>query len=88
MPRSDLSRARASGDVTPFLAEGALRFVGFTIDAATVRLFAARCPELDALTDLDRWQAFELLEPQTFAGMYRFTVQKPPHAANDATVKP
>ena len=75
-------------EINAFLAENALRFVGFTLDSTAMRRFTARFPEPDALTDLDRWQAFELLEPQTFAGMYRFTVQKPPHAANDATVKP
>lgn len=75
-------------EINAFLTENALRFVGFTLDSTAMQRFTARFPEPDALTDLDRWQAFELLEPQTFAGMYLFTVQKPPQAANDAAAKP
>jgi hypothetical protein len=75
-------------EIKSFLAANGLQFVGFTLDAAAARRFTARFAEPDALTDLDRWQAFELLEPQTFAGMYQFTVRKPPHTPKDAAVTP
>jgi tetratricopeptide (TPR) repeat protein/SAM-dependent methyltransferase len=69
-------------EIKSFLAANDLRFTGFMLDADTLRRFAARFPGQDALTDLDRWQAFEILVPETFAAMYRFTVQKPSPPSN------
>jgi SAM-dependent methyltransferase len=69
-------------EIRSFLVANDLRFTGFMLDADTLRRFAARFPGQDALTDLDRWQAFEILAPETFAAMYRFTVQKPPPSSN------
>jgi hypothetical protein len=58
------------------------------LDADTLRRFTARFPEPDALTDLDRWQAFDILAPETFAAMYRVTVQKPaPKQAKQIEIK-
>jgi len=75
-------------EIKSFLEANDLRFEGFTLDVAAMQRFTARFPEPDALTDLDRWQAFELLEPQTFAAMYRFIVQKPRYAETAPAAKP
>ena len=52
-------------------------FLGFEVDFRTAQLYAARFPADRAMTDLDQWHAFEQDRPYTFAGMYRFWVQKP-----------
>jgi SAM-dependent methyltransferase len=64
--------------VKSFLTANDLIFAGFILDPTTARKFAARFPARAALTDLDRWHAFETEMPDTFAGMYRFQVQKRP----------
>jgi len=38
--------------------------------------YARRFPEDPYRTDLDRWNAYEALDPRAFAGMYEFWVQK------------
>jgi tetratricopeptide (TPR) repeat protein/SAM-dependent methyltransferase len=63
-------------EIKTFLAANDLQFGGLILDVATTQRFSARFPEPDALLDLDRWQAFEILAPETFAAMYRFTVRK------------
>ena len=74
-------------EIKSFLAANDLQFAGFNLDTFTLQRFAARFPEQDAANDLDRWQAFELLAPETFAGMYRFTVRKPSSPSNKAAVQ-
>jgi len=69
-------------EIKSFLAANDLQFAGFNLDAFTLQKFAARFPEQDAANDLDRWQAFELLATETFAGMYRFNVRKPSSPSN------
>jgi len=64
-------------EIKSFVAAQNLTFAGFILDAATLRRFAARFPGRAALTNLDRWHAFEAEAPNTFAGMYQFQVQKP-----------
>jgi SAM-dependent methyltransferase len=63
--------------IKAFLAANGLKFAGFMLPPATLQKFAARFPERAAMADLDRWHAFELEAPDTFAGMYLFSVQKP-----------
>jgi tetratricopeptide (TPR) repeat protein/SAM-dependent methyltransferase len=63
--------------IKAFLAENGVQFTGFVLDAATVQQFAARFPQAAALLDLDRWHAFEMQAPETFAKMYQFFVRKP-----------
>jgi hypothetical protein len=63
-------------EIKSFLMANDLEFVGFALDASTRQRFAARFPEPAALTDLDRWHAFETEFPQTFAGMYQFGIRK------------
>jgi hypothetical protein len=68
-------------EIKSFLKANDLIFAGFILDPATARNFAARFPARTALTDLDRWHTFETEMPDSFAGMYRFQVQKRPMTA-------
>jgi hypothetical protein len=67
-------------EIKSFVTAQNLIFAGFILDADALRRFAARFPGRTAPNDLDRWHAFETEAPNTFAGMYRFQVQKPPLA--------
>jgi SAM-dependent methyltransferase len=65
-------------EIKAFLAGNGLRFVGFDFGALEGQehyrnLFARNGWSLG---DLDRWDAFERAQPQLFAGMYVFWVQK------------
>ena len=62
--------------IKAFLVAQELQFLGFEIDPDTRRRYAARFPADAAMTDLDRWHAFEQDNPHTFANMYQFWVQK------------
>jgi len=71
-------------EIKSFVTGNKLNFAGFNLEPATLQKFAARYPARAALTDLDCWHAFEAAAPATFAGMYRFQVQKPPAPPNAA----
>jgi hypothetical protein len=64
-------------DIKAFLAHNHLQFAGFVLPPAILRRFAMRFPEPTAMTDLDRWNTFESEAPDTFAGMYLFSLHKP-----------
>ena len=68
-----------------FLAEEHLSLIGFEIDGATARQYAARFPDDRAMTDLDKWHAFEQDNRQVFSNMYRFWVQKADDKASVAS---
>ena len=65
-------------EIKAFLAEQNLKFIGFEFSPQDSHLHyrsvfsAAGWP----LADLDRWDAFERANPDTFAGMYHLWVQK------------
>ena len=63
--------------IKSFLAENVLEFRGFFLDSLTHHRFASRFPQAGASLDLDRWHAYETDAPDTFAGMYQFSVRKP-----------
>jgi Tfp pilus assembly protein PilF/SAM-dependent methyltransferase len=63
--------------IKSFLAEQKLVFLGFDAEGSMLERFRQRFPERSALTDLDRWHAFETENPDVFIGMYQFYVQKP-----------
>ena len=63
-------------DIKAFLADNNLQFAGFVLAPAILRRFAMRFPEPTAMTNLDRWNTFESEAPDTFAGMYVFSLQK------------
>ena len=54
-----------------------LRFIGFLLEPHVLHAYRTRFSADRSLTDLDSWSAFETEFPETFAGMYRFWVQKP-----------
>ena len=51
--------------------------LGFDLDFRMTQKYAARFPADKAMIDLAHWHAFEQDHPYTFAGMYRFWIQKP-----------
>jgi len=63
-------------EICAFLRAQDLQFLGFEVDRDTARRYAAHAPSDKAMTDLDRWHAFEQDNPHTFANMYRFWMQK------------
>jgi 2-polyprenyl-3-methyl-5-hydroxy-6-metoxy-1,4-benzoquinol methylase/tetratricopeptide (TPR) repeat protein len=63
-------------EIAAFLNEHGLSFLGFELDARIVENFQRQHPAVDALTDLERWNAFETANPQTFRQMYIFSVCK------------
>jgi len=66
--------------IKAFLEATGLQFMGFALPPPVLRRFALRFPGEAALTDLACWHAFEGEAPETFGGMYLFTVRKPtPH---------
>jgi SAM-dependent methyltransferase/Flp pilus assembly protein TadD len=62
--------------IKAFLVEQNLRFIGLEVDRETVHRYRSRFPADTSMADLDQWHAFELDNPDTFAAMYRFWVQK------------
>jgi hypothetical protein len=65
-----------SSQIEKFLIANRLTFIGFTLDPAIQQHYQARFPHDPAMIDLDGWSAFEADNPDTFAGMYQFWVQK------------
>ncbi len=63
-------------EIKAFITANRVEFLGFHLDVPTVQRFAGCFPERGAMTDLDRWHAFETEAPATFAGMYKFAVRK------------
>ncbi len=62
--------------IAAFLKDNGLAFVGFETDDATMQAYLRRFPGDPAATDLNHWHVFEQENPDTFARMYRFWVQK------------
>ena len=62
--------------IAGFLADNALDFIGFELEAAVASRYRALYPADTAMTDLASWDAFERQHPSTFSGMYQFWVQK------------
>ena len=58
------------------LAELGLRLIGFSLDANVSDRYHTSFPDDPSQTNLDNWHAFETANPDTFAGMYQFWVQK------------
>jgi tetratricopeptide (TPR) repeat protein/2-polyprenyl-3-methyl-5-hydroxy-6-metoxy-1,4-benzoquinol methylase len=65
------------GQIESFLAEFGLHFIGFELDPRVLRQYRARFTDDTSATCLPNWERFEADNPDTFAGMYRFWIQKP-----------
>jgi hypothetical protein len=65
-------------EIAAFLRDNNLSFLGFECfnEPDVIETFQKQFPEPDALTDLDRWDAFEAEHPETFWGMYIFMLGK------------
>jgi tetratricopeptide (TPR) repeat protein/SAM-dependent methyltransferase len=62
--------------IAGFLAENALSFVGFELDAFVLQYYRTKFPADESMTDLASWEVFERDHPHTFSSMYQFWVQK------------
>ena len=62
--------------IKAFLDDEKLSFLGFNTDPRVIERFQAKFAGDEALTDLDKWQAYEADNPQTFRRMYVFMVRK------------
>jgi tetratricopeptide (TPR) repeat protein/2-polyprenyl-3-methyl-5-hydroxy-6-metoxy-1,4-benzoquinol methylase len=65
------------GQIDSFLTEFGLRFIGFELDLRALYEYRTRFNEDAAGTNLRNWERFEVDNPDTFAGMYQFWIQKP-----------
>ena len=63
--------------VESFLAELRLQFIGFELDSSVLHQYRARFADDPSGTNLRNWARFEADNPDTFAGMYRFWIQRP-----------
>ncbi len=64
-------------DVKAFCAENNIRFVGFMLEPRVRDRFHSEFRAAGApMSDLDRWHRIESENPDLFAGMYQFWVQK------------
>lgn len=64
--------------IESFLAECGLRFVGFELDPRVQQQYRALFRDDPAASNLHNWARFEADNPETFAQMYRFWIQRPP----------
>jgi SAM-dependent methyltransferase len=63
-------------EIAAFIADADLAFLGFDAETAPLTRYAARFPQDRTKTDLGCWDQFETENPETFAAMYQFWVQK------------
>ena len=59
-----------------FFKDHDLNFLGFDIDSSVIRAYKNRFPNDPSATNLDQWHIYEEENPNTFAGMYQFCIQK------------
>jgi tetratricopeptide (TPR) repeat protein/SAM-dependent methyltransferase len=65
------------GQIESFLAEFGLHFIGFELDRSVLHQYRVRFTDDPSCTNLRNWALFEADNPDTFAGMYRFWIQRP-----------
>jgi len=63
--------------IESFLSESSLRFIGFELDPQILHQYRTRFAADPAGINLRNWARFEADNPDTFAGMYQFWIQKP-----------
>jgi len=62
--------------IDAFLKENGLSLLGFEIGNEVLHAYRQRFPDDPAAVKLEHWQGFEADNPESFAGMYIFWVQK------------
>ena len=65
--------------IETFIAECGLHFVGFELHPDAIYRYRSRFADDQPVTNLRNWALFEAENPDTFIGMYRFWIQKPPN---------
>lgn len=63
-------------ELSDCLAALGVEFLGFSLDPGITVQYRARFPADRAMSSLACWNIFETENPQTFAGMYQFWIQK------------
>ena len=63
--------------IESFLADFGLHFLGFELDPSVLHQYRARFVDDPSATNLHNWARFEVDNPDTFTGMYRFWIQQP-----------
>ena len=63
--------------IESFLAESGVHFIGFELDRSVLHQYRVRFSDDPAAVNLRNWASFEADNPDTFAGMYQFWIQKP-----------
>ena len=73
-----VERCHTIPEIAAFLQDNDLSFLGFEFpdDPSVIERFQKQFQDPDALTSLDRWDAFEADHPETFWGMYIFMLRK------------
>jgi len=64
--------------IQAFLADSGLNFIGFELERSVLHQYRVRFTDDPSGTHLGNWATFEADNPDTFAGMYQFWIQKPP----------
>jgi tetratricopeptide (TPR) repeat protein/2-polyprenyl-3-methyl-5-hydroxy-6-metoxy-1,4-benzoquinol methylase len=65
------------GQIESFLSESGVHFIGFELDSRVLLQYRARFADDPSCTNLGNWARFEVDNPDTFVGMYKFWIQKP-----------
>ncbi|MGB6308836.1 MAG: methyltransferase domain-containing protein, partial [Steroidobacteraceae bacterium] len=65
------------GQIESLLGESGLHFIGFHLDAHVLHQYRSRFADDPTRTNLRNWARFEADNPDTFASMYQFWIQKP-----------
>jgi hypothetical protein len=66
----------APAGIARFLRQNRLCLIGLDVGAPVMAAYRARFTQDEAATDLDNWAAFEQENPQIFAAMIQFWVQR------------
>lgn len=64
------------GAIAAFLTAHGLALIGLDVAAPVLAAYRARFPQDPTATDLDNWASFEQENPDTFAAMIQFWIQK------------
>lgn len=65
------------GHIESFLSQAGLQFIGFELDPRVLHQYRTRFTDDPAGTNLRNWARFEADNPDTFAAMYQFWIQRP-----------
>jgi SAM-dependent methyltransferase len=64
--------------IESLLVDCGLHFIGFVLNTSVLQQYRLRFTDDPSGTNLGNWASFEADNPDAFAGMYQFWIQKPP----------